>query len=386
MQPDRAALIEAARALAPFVAARAGEAEELRRIPDATMRELVDAGLFRLYQPRRYGGLEADYALQIEIALEIGRACGSTAWVQGVLASHAWVLGMMEPAAQDDVWRGNPDALVANAFFPGQPHCTPVEDGYVLDGVWRFASGIDHCDWVNLNVQVPLEGELEHRFMLAPKRDWTIVDDWFATGLAATGSKALRLDRVFVPRHRTLRTIDCRGGPTPGSAVNHSYLYRLPLMGAFPLGIAAPALGLAQGMLDVTMAENLTKKTAVGVPTLDVPAVQLRLATAAAEIDAAIALLRAAGRDIDGFEVASHGLESRARWRRDMAYAVMLCVQASERLYPLIGARGLARGNPVQRHWRDLHAIGSHAALSWDGQAQTFGRVAVGLPPADRRL
>ena len=225
MQPDRAALIEAARALAPFVAARAGEAEELRRIPDATMRELVDAGLFRLYQPRRYGGLEADYALQIEIALEIGRACGSTAWVQGVLASHAWVLGMMEPAAQDDVWRGSPDALVANAFFPGQPHCVAVEGGYVLDGIWRFASGIDHCDWVNLNVQVPLEGELEHRFMLAPKRDWTIVDDWFATGLAATGSKALRLDRVFVPRHRTLRTIDCRGGPTPGSAVNHSYLY-----------------------------------------------------------------------------------------------------------------------------------------------------------------
>ena len=386
MRPERANLIEAARALMPGIRARAGEAEELRRVPDTSMRELVDAGLLRIYQPRRFGGLEIDYALQVEVALELGRGCGSTAWVQGVLASHAWVLGMMEPAAQADVWQADPDALVANAFFPAQPHCVAVSDGYVLDGVWRFASGIDHCAWANLNVQVPGDGSMEHRFMLVPKRDWTLIDDWYATGLAATGSKALQLTKVFVPRHRTLLTVGCRGGPTPGSSQNDSHLFRLPLMGAFPLGVAAPALGVAHGMLATLSAENLTKKTAVGVPTTDLPAVQMRLAMAAAEIDAAVALLRATGRDIDAYDTQAGNLERRARWRRDMAYAVSLCVQAGERLYPLIGARGLARGNPVQRHWRDLHAIGSHAALSWDGQAQTYGRVLVGLPPADARL
>ncbi len=386
MRPERTALIEAASALAPSILARGGEAEELRRVPDKTMRELVDAGLLRMYQPKRFGGLEMDYALQVDIAIELGRACGSTAWVQGVLASHAWVLGMMDPVAQAEVWQGNPDALVANAFFPAQPHCTAVPEGYVLEGVWRFASGIDHCSWINLNVQVPRDGSVEHRFMLVPQRDWVMIDDWYATGLAATGSKALQLNKVFVPLHRTLLTVDCRGGPTPGSSQNESYLYRLPLMGAFPLGIAAPALGVAGGMLATLRAENMTKKTAVGVPTMDLPAVQMRLALAAAEIDAATALLRATGQDIDAHEAGAGDLERRARWRRDMAYAVSLCVQAGERLYPLIGARGLSRGNPVQRHWRDLHAIGSHAALSWDGQAQTYGRVIVGLPPADARL
>ena len=230
---------------------QAAEADALRRLPDRTVEALVEAGFHRVYQPARYGGCEMDYALQIELGYALGRGSASAAWVALFYATHPFVVGMMEPEAQDDVWKQTPDALLANAFFTPATTCRPVEGGFVLDGTWIISSGVTHADWNNLNVLVPRESAPpEHRFMLVPRADYRILDDWRAAGLAGTGSHSIVLDQVFVPEHRTLKTFDCRGGPTPGSRDSESPLYRLPLMAVFPAGAAAPAPGIAQGALD----------------------------------------------------------------------------------------------------------------------------------------
>ncbi len=250
-------LIAAAQDLVPLLRAQAAEADALRRLPDRTVEALVAAKFHRIYQPARFGGCEMDYALQIELGHALGRGSGSAAWVALFYATHPFVVGMMEPAAQDDVWKKTPDALIANAFFTPETRCRAVEGGFVLDGTWIISSGVTHADWNNLNVLIRREGAApEHRFMLVPRADYRILDDWRAPGLAGTGSHSVVLDQVFVPEHRTLKTLDCRGGPTPGSAASQSPLYRLPLMAVFPAGAAAPAAGIAQGALD-HMAESL---------------------------------------------------------------------------------------------------------------------------------
>src|SRR3972149_2218994 len=92
---QREELIARARALVPVLRERAQKCEELRQLPVETNRALLDAGLYRIYQPKRYGGFEADYQLQVDVSAEIGRGCGPTAWVLSILASHSWVQGMM---------------------------------------------------------------------------------------------------------------------------------------------------------------------------------------------------------------------------------------------------------------------------------------------------
>ncbi|MGH7005728.1 MAG: acyl-CoA dehydrogenase family protein, partial [Alphaproteobacteria bacterium] len=82
---DRDVFIERARALIPQLRERAAHAEALRRLPDETHEEFMEGDLYRLYQPRLYGGFEMDYQLQIDVAAEIGRGCGSSAWVQSIL-------------------------------------------------------------------------------------------------------------------------------------------------------------------------------------------------------------------------------------------------------------------------------------------------------------
>jgi 3-hydroxy-9,10-secoandrosta-1,3,5(10)-triene-9,17-dione monooxygenase len=98
-------MVERAQALAAPLRERASRTEELRRVPDETMQDFLDAGLFRVLQPKRWGGLELNYGrTQTELCSVLGRACGSSAWVQCVVACHAWCLAMFRPEAQEAVW------------------------------------------------------------------------------------------------------------------------------------------------------------------------------------------------------------------------------------------------------------------------------------------
>ena len=77
---------------------------------------------------------------------------------------------------------------------------------------------------------------------------------------------------------------------------------------------------------------------------------------------------------------------SRAAWRRDLGYAAIMCSRAMERIFPLLGGRGLATGDPIQRAWRAVHAVAQHIGLVWDVQASRFGAIAAGLPCPDPKL
>src|SRR5213595_3799231 len=113
------AMVARARALIPRLRERAGKTEELRRLPPETERDLHDAGLFRIMQPKRVGGSELDYVALVDCADMLGRADASVAWNFANLASHHWMLGMFEQRAQDEVWGKDPNTLIASSFiFP----------------------------------------------------------------------------------------------------------------------------------------------------------------------------------------------------------------------------------------------------------------------------
>lgn len=387
--PTGADLLQAVQEIVPVLQSHAAETEQNRRLPDAVVEALVGAGLHRAYQPARYGGYQLDFAFQVDLGAALGAGCASAAWCGMFYAQHPLVVGMMPPEAQDEVWRQSQDTLIANAFFTPGSACTAVDDGYLLDGTWTISSGVDHCGWNNLNVMVPQEdGPPEHRFMLVPESDYRVLDDWRATGLAGTGSNSIVLSDVFVPAYRTLRTVDCRGGPTPGSAVNDSYLYRLPLMATFPVGPATIAPGIAGGILQAIYDGMRTRQSAAGVRVADLPTAHLRLSEAGAMIAAAKALMQHDCAEIDAMGAAGKTppLARRAAYRRDWAYAVELCRQAAGKLLPLQGAQGLAEGNTAQRLWRDIHAVSAHAALTWDIQGQHEARARLELPLSDSRI
>jgi len=308
-------------------------------------------------------------------------SAGSSAWVQCVLACHAWAAGMFAPEVQEAIWGDNQDTLIASSFSPKTGRGRAVAGGYLVEGDWSFSSGSNLCDWVVLGTPIfEQEGAppVKMLWTMIPKRDWEVVDVWYAAGLKGSASNDVRVTSAFVPEAFTLDTTLCDGRPTPGMAVNTSHIYHLPLWHIFPFNVSTPILGIARGALQAYIDYTAGRPERASMPQR-----QLRIAQSAAEIEAAVALLRSnaeyLSKCISTGETPAPAFLARST--RDTSFAVALCVQAIDRLVVTVGAHGMADDNVIQRASRDAHAIANHAANAFDNGGVMYARFALGLPP-----
>jgi len=382
-------LLAAARDMVPTLRSRALEADRNRGIPVETHLMYRDAGFYRIFQPARYGGYEMPVGFMVEICAELGRGCGSSAWVFSNLAGQSTIVGTHSPRAQDELWGVNPEALVASSYPTKGGTARRVDGGIVVDGLYSFASGIDFADWENLQVFIPNEGRApEHRFALVPKSQYTIVDDWYTTGLSGTGSRSVRVDQVFIPEYRLLDVTRVGSPEDPVVDFHPGAIYRLHPMSGAAKFFPGPAIGIARGALERVVEDLKSRRNVTGLAMAEFQTAQARIAESEAEIEAAFALML---RDSDeAMMYARRGekapLLARARWRRDNAFAGQLCVRAVERLNPLAGGRGLGRDSLYQLAWRDVHAVVAQITMAWDIQSVNCGRIQVGLDSLDPRL
>ena len=376
-------------ALLPRLRHRALAAEMARRVPAETIEELRAAGLYKLVQPAAFGGHECDFVALAEVIMDMAAACASTAWVCGLLAGHQWLAGLFPRQAQEDVWQADPAAVLCGSYAPIN---TAVADGHGwrLDGRWSFASGCDSASWAICAARLPPSNGLPAApvFFLVPARDLVIDDDWHVNGLAGTGSKTMVLRAVHVPGHRMITFADAAAGRAPGSALYANRLFAVPVYCHVSACLAATAVGAAAGAVGdfvAATASRVTRGSVTGGNNLmaEIPTVQIRLAQAAAEVDAARTILLRDLADI-AREVRERGeatREQRITNRRGQAFAVGLALRAVEALNALGGGNGLALSSPVQRAWRDVNAVARHVSLNWDAVGAMYGQMALGLEP-----
>lgn len=385
-------MLERARALVPKLRERAAKTEEMRRLPPETEKELHQAGLFRILQPKRVGGSELDYVALVDFADVVALADASVAWNLANLASHHWMLGMFDARAQDLIWNENVDALIASSFVFPAGRATKVTGGYTLSGRWPFSSGVDSSTWNMLAGIVSSEDDadgVEYRIFLLKQSDYKIIDTWNSTGLKGTGSNDVEAKDVFVPDYMTLAVKDVAGGATPGSAVNPGALYALPVFSLFPFVLSGAGLGNAQACLDDYVGIAKHRASTYNRAKLgDLQTTQIKIAEASAKIDAARLIMRRTC--IEAMSDARHGtvpdLSEKTKYRRDGAYSVNLCTEAVSTLFSASGARGLYTTGALQRQFRDAHAINAHIAFSFDAAGTNYGRVALDLPSENLTL
>jgi len=391
MLPDE--LIDHSRSLMAIVRDQAEEAERNRRISADTVKAMRTAGLFRSLQPTKYGGFEHDFTTLTDIAVEIGRGCGSAAWICSLAIGNQWVVACFPEQAQDEIWGENPDAITFGVFTVTAT-AERVQGGYRISGSWSFASGCDFGEWFFMGALLPPNDEHEKPYpamIIVRTSDYTIDDDWYTAGLAATGSKRIVCDNIFVPTHRCITFADFVLGTTPGSKLHDNPMYAIPAMALMPFALCAPALGALQGAIedfisDVGSRDTLSGFVASGTKTGEFATVQSRVGRATAALEGAKALVH---RDLaDTHELANRGetisVDRRIRNRLSQAYASELAVQGIEIMYRATGGAGLYLTERTQRAWRDIHAMSHHASLNWDAVSSMYGQHALGYEPKGR--
>jgi alkylation response protein AidB-like acyl-CoA dehydrogenase len=381
-------LLRTADRIAIAVRERAPQTERERRVSADIVQLMREGGLFRVLQPRQFGGFEYGFDLFAEIAAKIAAGCPSSGWVGAIGMVHQWFIALFPEQAQRDVWESNPGAIAYGSYAPSGT-ARPCVGGQLVSGRWPFASGCDNAQWLLLGGKTAAaDGALSSVFFLVDATDCTIEDDWHTMGLEGTGSKTIVLNDVLIPHHRTVSVAELVSGSAPGTKVHNNSLYRVPLLAVLPLCLAAPALGMAQGAFDTFMETTKTRVTRGAVAggnlrVADFPTVQVRIAEAAGSIDAGRLLLM---RDIaETFASVVKDepvtIDTRIHNRLDHAFATKLFIQAVDVLFQASGGSAVYSSSALQRFWRDIHAAGVHVSLSWDSVAIMYGRHALGLEP-----
>jgi 3-hydroxy-9,10-secoandrosta-1,3,5(10)-triene-9,17-dione monooxygenase len=371
-----------ARELAPKLSERVAEADELRRMPDGSVQDLLDSGLIMLEAPKRYGGAELNLDSQIEVSAALAEGCGASGWVHSLWAAHLWLIGHYPEHIQEQVF-SDPRPLVSSVVNTvGTP--TKVDGGYLWTGRGFFSSGVDHCTWLTAAVDLkPDEPPGDRRWFLLRREDFEIVDDWKTVGLRGSGSKTIEFKDLFVPEERNLVAKDLADGNGFGATLHGSPLYRASMDFTFSLPLGAASVGIARSMISVLAGRIRTRLESANYRVASEQSGTLqRIAEAGAMIDAGEALMVNTARKFCFIPASQATPLDKAECRRNRAYATQMCRHAANSLFEASGGSNVYENTDLQRLWRDANVASQHRGSTWDVQGLNYGRELVGLAPA----
>ena len=384
--------IDRAVALVPLLRDAAAKAEAERRMSDETMAALLAADMFRLVQPERFGGHQLGAEVFVRTMTEISRGDGSAGWITSLTAGHTKWAGFFPVAGQEEMYGTDADLRFPLVIAP-QGRAVPTDGGYVVTGVYDYASGCDVCNWLGVNASVPAgsAGSPPRGLVsvVIPSDQYRVEDNWHVEAMAGTGSKRAIIEEIFVPDRRAIQ-IGPDGEPARRDVLDRpgEGFYRMPMMPFFACELGAVAVGIGRAFVEQFI-ERATVKSSPFPPfglLCDGESVQTRVGNAAGDIDRAERVLASIAREYD--ERAAAGTDLTDVEARRMLLAVEGLVHevcaAVDQLGTVAGTSIVKEGEPLMRAWRDLIALRTHYLIARDRTANNVGRMLLGLRPQSR--
>ena len=373
---------EIAAVLAAGFAGEAAAVDRDGRIPRANFDHLHKAGLLNLTVPAALGGGGASLAAVTAVVGQIAEGDASTALIlamhllhiAGIFRSSAWpkplaervALSSIEGVALINALRVEPE--LGTPARGGLPATTAqrVEGGWRLKGRKIYSTGSSILRWALVWARTD-EAEPRVGMFLVPmdRPGIQIVETWNHLGMRATGSHDVLFEEVEIPADHAvdLRLPKEWGGPDPVQAAWNT------------LTISALYDGIARAARDWFVSHLKSRAPSnLGAPLATLP----RFQEAVGEIEAWLAvnrrLIASAAAEIDrdpsALSVAEAGLIKRT--------VTGNAIKAVERALELSGNRGLDRGAPLERHYRDVLCSRIHTPQD-DSILLAAGRTALGL-------
>jgi len=363
--------LTAAHSLAPELSARASEMDEARRLPADLAATMATAGIFRAITPASLGGMEGSPAVFMEMLEALARANASAAWCAMIACTSTLASAHLSPDVAREIFSA-PEMIAAGIFAPMGKAAVDGDD-YILNGRWPWGSGAANSDWVGLGAIV--EGEKAPRMLFMPTDQVELLDTWHVAGLRGTGSGDIVAKNIRVPKTHSIPSLF-------SAPVETGALYTFPPFGLLGIGVASVALGNAGGALDEFHTLASAKKNQGSSRTLsERPNIQSRYAENLAALKAArsfmteeIALTWAQAQS-EG----AQSVERRAALRLACTHMSRTAANICRAVYDMGGGAVLFEDSPIQRRFRDAHAITQHIVTA-PASYELFGRVLFGQP------
>lgn len=397
-EPDLtpADVVARARALRERVRAEASAAAAAGRPSPELHRAFVDAGFYRILQPRRYGGYEFDLETFLRVTMTIAEGDMGTGWCLSLGAAHVLqVCAYFGERAQDELF-AHRDGYVST------PHraapvgtATKVDGGYRISGRWEYSSGSPYGSHFIANSIGPLDGRMAALAPIIPIEQCTVLDDWGAErsiGLHGSGSNTVLVDDVFVPDHFVVdgNWLGARHPPEgpQGFLVHRTPMYLGRTMTIYYGELAALLVGAARA--SVAEFERLTREKTTPLPPViprtESPDYLRWLGQARRKCNAAEALVLTVARRYRelGERFIAEGvpftIADDDELRNLALQAQELATETVELCFRRAGASAVRPGTVIERAFRDASLAATHPAANLEDAAEMSSRLQLGLP------
>ena len=376
--PD--SVIEFARSLRPRLRDLQSVHEELGGYTEEIHNAFLEGGLYRVLQPKRFGGLGFDFETFMRVGIEISRGDPGVGWAYILGSGHAFHVGSFYgEQAQAELFAS--DFIAPSRTVP-HGRGSKVAGGYQLTGVWDYCSG---SMWSThaLVVAPTFDGEkmIGLKMFAMPRSDYTILDDWGngeTIGMQASSSNSIEVKDVFVPEHLVIdyafrEHVLGETGPV-GFQLNKAPIYVGRTMTFFNAELVAAQVGAAWAALDEYEELMRTKSASFPprVPRLDTPEYHRWFGKIRVLTDSSESLLISAVNQYTA--LGQHWMDTGeeftpdqdARLRGIVQQAARLANEAVHLAFTTAGTTSAKRGSKMQKYYRDVSMYETHIAAQWD--------------------
>lgn len=369
-------IIARTRAIAQTLVPRQAETEQRTFYAEDTHEDFSRSGLYRILVPRRYGGYEFGVDTFFRVVMALARGCPSTAWMYCLGVTHALPAAtFFNERAQDEMFKSG-EFICPATIVPSGTARRESDGTWAISGTWKYCSGSPYATHFIGHALVPGPPDQPPRtvMFILPRDQWQRLDDWGQQlGLRGSGSHSIsvadaRVPADFVLEDFHLSQVSVDGG-TPGLELHGSPQYGGGPASYMVLEITSLAVGIAQGALDAY--EDLMRDRTTLFPPIVAraqnPDFQFWYAEAAGMIGAAEAAVLNAIQQWSDICAEGSGFtrEQDLRITLICRHVVKLCWHAVERyLFPTAGSSSARHGERIERVWRDLSMLHSHAGFA----------------------
>ena len=390
-------VIRRAEAMLPLLRERQAACEADGRLSEDTNRRFIEAGFYRILQPRCFGGYEFDLPTFLKVMIAISRGCSDSGWVLALTAGHAFLLASYPEAGQREGFGERGEFRCPGVAIP-TGIAVPVDGGYRIKGAWDYSSGCDLAThFIGLSViQNPNSSTPIGVMMALFDRDqYQIVDNWHVFGMQGTGSRRVVVEEMFLPAYRALMIGTVTGEtihPRPGSLLHKNPFYRGRITSMLVSELVAVCVGIGRGALDI-YEEILRNKPANYAPfqkRSQEPEFQRYFGEARALVDTAeAALFQMAAYYIEctrreAEEGVPFSEEQDRRFLQIEQQCVRLCWEAVEMMFRTSGTSAAANTATLGRYFRNLAVIRTHVTVQWNHTSVNSARLHFGMPALGR--
>ncbi len=345
----------------------AAEAERTGILQPKQLELIYQQQWFKMLVPKAYSGKEKLLPEIVRLEESLAWADGSFGWVVTLCSGAGWFSGFMPVKTASEVFAGKEVCLAGSGASNGT--ATKTADGFIINGLWKYASGAQHATHFTANCVVKEaqetvlneDGNLLMLSFVLDAKDIKLITAWKYMGMMGTGSDAFEVKDVFVSTENSFK-ID------PDFCVIDQPLYRYPFLQLAEATLAANLSGMAIRFMDLA---KVVFQEKIGQDKLSVQqkaVLRTTFKTLQTEfnqtrqtfyqtVDQSWMLLLSTKKSM-----LKEALLEVSKTSRKLA---AISRKSVNELYPFCGLQAASPDAEINRVWRDFHTASQHSLLTF---------------------